>query len=525
MRARTIAVSLALAGAAAVAIVGACGSGSSQSFGPPPPAGDSGADQGGPVSCPGSTLCGGTCVDTTTDPANCGGCGHACTGGGLCCGGVCVVTAACSFAVTKTTPARGNQNGGDFIKLAGNGFVQGMQVFIGDGAAPTRMLDAHNAIIQTPPAPVGVYDVKVVAGGMIATLHGGFQYVVGGLQQPWQKKPMSVVRGEDPALAVLQDGRVLIAGGTLVPDDATMAVNTAEIYTRSTDTVTLAANKMSITRWHDSATTMLTGKALVAGGAAASTSADLFDPATNMFSPTKSAMNTARFYMRSVLLLDGRVLLTSRDVQTAEIYDPDMDSFTQIPTLGIHSFGFIVRLRDGRVLLGGGDGGVTTCEIYDPATGAFKAAASLLQGRSMLTAHTLPNGHVMVIGGSTMSAGAVDAPLDEIELYDPKTDMWTVAPYKLSTPRTWHASALVRDGTILVMGGYNVDKSCAPTNTVDQVDPVMGKVTAFATLPNPNTEWTAVTLLDGSVLGVGGGACGTPTALPDIDFLPGATNQ
>jgi len=41
-------------------------------------------------------------------------------------------------------------------------------------------------------------------------------------------------------------------------------------------------------------------------------------------------------------------------------------------------------------------------------------------------------------------------------------------------------------------------------------------------LPNANTEWVAVTLLDGSVLGVGGGACGTSMALPDIDFLPGA---
>ena len=48
-----------------------------------------------------------------------------------------------------------------------------------------------------------------------------------------------------------------------------------------------------------------------------------------------------------------------------------------------------------------------------------------------------------------------------------------------------------------------------------------GTVTAFSALPNTNTEWTAVTLHDGSVLGVGGGACGTPMALPSLDFLPG----
>ncbi len=30
----------------------------------------------------------------------------------------------------------------------------------------------------------------------------------------------------------------------------------------------------------------------------------------------------------------------------------------------------------------------------------------------------------------------------------------------------------------------------------------------------------AVTLLNGSLLGVGGGACGTPAALPNVYFLP-----
>jgi hypothetical protein len=153
-------------------------------------------------------------------------------------------------------------------------------------------------------------------------------------------------------------------------------------------------------------------------------------------------------------------------------------------------------------------------------------AGSLNQGRSMLTAHTLPDGRVMVLGGSSMSAGGVHVPLDSIELYDPTADKWTVAPYKLSTGRTWHASALVRDGTVLAMGGYNVDGTCTPTTTVDQVDPVNGTVQAFGTLPHANTEWTAVTLQDGSVLGVGGGACGTPLALPSLDFLPGkATGQ
>jgi hypothetical protein len=98
-----------------------------------------------------------------------------------------------------------------------------------------------------------------------------------------------------------------------------------------------------------------------------------------------------------------------------------------------------------------------------------------------------------------------------------------MAPYQLMTPRTWHASALVRDGTILVMGGYTVHGQCnSSVASVEIIDPVAGSVLPFSSLPNTNTEWTAVTMLDGSVLGVGGGACGTSMALPDIDFLAGS---
>jgi hypothetical protein len=41
------------------------------------------------------------------------------------------------------------------------------------------------------------------------------------------------VRGEDPDLAVMQDGRVLIAGGTTKPDSAAAALDAAEIYDRA----------------------------------------------------------------------------------------------------------------------------------------------------------------------------------------------------------------------------------------------------------------------------------------------------
>ena len=499
---------------------------------------DSGASSGGRdssvesgVACgSGQTLCGSTCTDLTSDPANCGRCGTAC--GGVCCSSNCVLsTTTCSFAVTGVTPLHGNQNGGDWVKIQGNGFVTGMQVLFGPSVAPAIVVDAHDALVLTPPNSVGPYDITITSASQKAVLPQSFLYVAGSVMPPWTEKPMMFVRGEDPGLAVLQDGRVLIAGGTTVPDSAPDALASAELYTRSSDSVALAGGNMTAPRIQNAAVTLLDGKVLIVGGAGwgagstanntPSTSADLFDATSNTFAGTANPLTTARAGIRAALAWDGRVVITSGGEATADIYDPVKDTFTNVPLLAVHTYGFIVRMRDGRVMVGAGDGGVTACEIFDPAQNKFLPAAPLNQGRSMLTAHLLPDGHIMVIGGSSMSAGSVDAPLDSIELYDATSDTWTVAPYKLSVGRTWHASALVSDGTVLVMGGYYVDKTCTSTNTVDQVDPVKGTVAAFGTLPHPNTEWTAVTLQDGSVLGVGGGACGTPMALPSLDFLPG----
>jgi hypothetical protein len=479
--------------------------------------------------CGGLQACGGKCVDTSTDVYNCGKCGNACGGGEACCTGLCVATT-CTFAVTGVQPKRGNQSGGDWVNLTGAGFTPDLAVYIGSGRAPTRVVDATHALIQTPPGLVGTYDITITNSQGSAVTHAAFEYITAGMVLPWQEKPMGNVRGEHPAIAVMQDGRVLIAGGTTVPDHPEDALATAEIFqrTQQADTVVPAAGPMQIPRWRDAATTMMDGRVLVVGGGETCSgnlckTADLFDPATNTFKATANLMNEDRTFAWSVLMVDGRVMITSASSPTVEVYDPVKDAFTTIAMPTTHNFGQrIVRMRDGRVMVMGGDGGQTDVAIYDPKTDKFTAGKPMNAGRSQFTAHVLPDGRVMVFGGSSISAGGVHVPMDSIEGYDPTNDIWTTEPYKLSAGRTWHASALVRDGTVIVMGGYTVDGSCAPVATVDQIDPIGGTSQPFGTLPDPNTEWNAVTMLDGSVLGVGGGACGTATALPDLDFLPGA---
>lgn len=491
----------------------------------------------GTVTCTGTEQnCNGTCSDITSDPNNCGGCGTVCGTGALCCSSVCIETADCSFSLDPLAVNTGWQNGGDWLTLTGQGFAAGMKVFLGDGRAAAKVMDANTVRIKTPPGLMGAVDVKIELGTATAVLPSGFTYESGALTTPWQQKQMNPKRGEDPGAAVMQDGRVLITGGTTLPDSTAMALNTAIIYTRMTDMVTDVTGTMSTPRWHDSAVTLIDGRVLVVGGACTvnamtgafgtcngnPAAADLFNPTTNTFTPSQSPLTVGRAYMRSALLPDGRVLISSANDPSLEVYNPDQDSFTAIPHTILHVWGFMVVLRDGRVLFGAGDGGNTAAEVFDPDTDMITSVGPLSQGRSMLTAHTLPDGRVMVIGGASQSAGAIIDPLDSIEAFDPTMNTFSTLTETLSVGRCWHASALVRDGTMLVMGGYTVHASCASfVSSVNQFDPIAGTVTPFDMLINANTEWTAVTLLDGSVLGVGGGNC-AGMSLPDIDFLPGA---
>ena len=516
-----------------LAVAVACGNGGGGGFG-----GDAGmmtadgGDDGSSSGCPGTQVrCGSTCVDTNSDASNCGACGQACGAGDKCCGGGCATS--CSFVLTGVDASHVYQNGGAFITLHGTGFQSGMRVTIGDGRAPVWVLDPATARVEAPPAPVGNYDVTIALGGQTSMRTKAVTYAAGNLLTPWQQKPMSSVRGEGPGVAVMQDGRVLVTGGTTTPDDPSTSLATADIFDRKDDSTHPVASSMSTPRWRNSAVTLLDGRVLVVGGACGemlanclgdATKADLFDPTTDTFSPTASPLNKPRVETHAVLLPDGRVLVASANDPSLEVFDPATGKFTLVPSTQPHPLGFVVRMRDGRVLLGAGGAWddpntpyTGTVEVFDPDAMTFSPVGTLSTPRAWTTAHVLPDGRAIVIAG----AGGYwcNPALASVEVVDAKATSVTASPIKLATPRCWHASALVRDGTILVLGGY-VDNNCTSVSSVERIDPVAGTVMPFASLPDVNVELNAVTLLDGSVLGVGGGVCGTTKALPDLDFLP-----
>jgi hypothetical protein len=262
----------------------------------------------------------------------------------------------------------------------------------------------------------------------------------------------------------------------------------------------------------------------------APTAVDLFDPATSSFTPSKSATPETYMAVSGTLLADGRVLFLANSTKSALLYDPDADTFkaVTVPVAGPNniSYPFVVRLRDGRVLIGAGDlANVSTPASYtflfDPATDSFAPTGAMVTPRAGAGAVGLPDGRVLLVGGS-QTAGYTA--LDTIEIYDPATGAFSLAPYKLSVARAGHATVMVRDGAVLAIGGIsgNTLKDCItpdlPTATVDRIDPVAGTVTAFSPLPKPASSIYGVVTLAGSVFVAGGAQCGV-SPLPEVNFL------
>ena len=112
---------------------------------------------------------------------------------------------------------------------------------------------------------------------------------------------------------LLQDGRVLIAGGsdgTTNASNVTTAIASAELYDPKTGTFS-ATGSMLNERKNYTATLLQDGRVLVVGGetdSAALATAELYDPKTGTFSATGS-MALARAFHTATLLRDGRVLI------------------------------------------------------------------------------------------------------------------------------------------------------------------------------------------------------------------------
>ena len=175
--------------------------------------------------------------------------------------------------------------------------------------------------------------------------------------------------------------------------------------------------------WH-SASLLLNGMVLIAGGGIpdgpyASYSSGLYVPDTGIFAST-GFMTAPRISHTATLLRDGTVLMAGGGSVTFVNQNCGY-SGTELPPLG-------------------------SAELYSPSAGAFTSAGNMTTGRYGHTATLLPNGTVLITGGT---ADYSSASVSSAELYVPSV----LVPAQVVT-------ALRFDRTSVVAGSsYSVNVS------------------------------------------------------------------
>jgi len=391
--------------------------------------------------------------------------------------------------------------------------------------APGRAFARPRSTGRTLAALIGLAATVVLAAGLVAIAFNRStpSALVSTAGSFTQTGSMSAGRWNHAAIP-LSDGRVLLVGG--VGDGGALA--SAEMYDPATGKFT-ATGSMAKARAKPIATLLTDGRVLVIGGGIFGTdgsgdaSADLYDPKTGKFSPTGS-MGVPREDETATRLTDGRVLVVGGDsgveaLASAELYDPATGTFSPTGSLALaRALPSAVLLQNGRVLVEGGydlPGMADTAELYDPATGLFGPTGSTGTGRAYDTATLLPDGRVLIAGGMGDGSGG-PVPTSAL-LYDPASGKFTTTG-SMSYGRHDHTATVLRDGRVLIVGGFQDDPLDSYRPVSETYDPATGKFSHAAALAAPTANHTATLLPDGRVLIAGGRQATAPYPLPAAEI-------
>ncbi len=137
--------------------------------------------------------------------------------------------------------------------------------------------------------------------------------------------------------------------------------------------------------------------------------------------------------------------------------------------------------------------------------GKFTAISSkLTTARAGHTATLLKNGQVLLAGG--FRTGTFPSPaLSTAEIYDPAKKTFTKLTAKMRSARTSHAASLLADGRVLLTGGQTDNNNGDGTNTAEIFDPV---TQSFTSVQSKMTSYrgghASESLPDGTVVIMGG---------------------
>ena len=304
---------------------------------------------------------------------------------------------------------------------------------------------------------------------------------------------------------------------------------------RTLDSV--AGPAMGTPRALHAAATLNDGRVLFTGGVdgtgAVTTSCEIYDPATNTFTPVAS-LNGLRAGHAAATLPDGRVLVAGgttnfTDLTTAitallnstEIYNPATNTWAAGPAIGGRRLvPSLTRLSTGRLLLAGGIEvsllfgipialtSTNKAQLFNPTNNTWSNAANMPVGRAYHqdSVVTLADGRVLLSGGvlvPDLLNAANAASIVNADVYNPVTNTWLATT--MSRARTGHAAVRLPDNRVIVSGGAEGLVSAAVTiDAVATFDPTTNTWTDQAPMTVARAGHIAAVLPDGMLVLIGG---------------------
>jgi hypothetical protein len=283
--------------------------------------------------------------------------------------------------------------------------------------------------------------------------------------------------------AFLEDGSLFVAGGHIMDN---IGDDEASIYDALTDRWKRLP-QMNAGRWYPSAVTLPSGDVLVMAGtdeqAQLNTVSQVWETSAGRWRDLTNAKlrdfpDDAIFYPFLYAAPNGKVFVAGPQQVARYLDTSGAGAWTDVATstLDYRDYGSSVMYDVGKVMIVGGTPlepnidhptvpPSASAEVIDlnAAKPAWRTVAPMSAGRRHLNATLLPDGQVLVTGGTNLpgrddSNGAVLP----AEMWNPATEKWTVLAAE-KRYRGYHSNALLLpDGRVLIGGGGHPDPAAGP---------------------------------------------------------------
>lgn len=262
----------------------------------------------------------------------------------------------------------------------------------------------------------------------------------------------------------------------------------------------------------------------------------------------RRAMMAGRRNFSATVLNDGRILVVGGETvnssnngvstQSCEIYDPGTSAWTPTGSMSEarRHHAAILMPSTGKVLVVGGQNisapaannaeidaqYLLSCEIWDPSTGTWTAAASLPTGqqrRQMFADLMVSPTELPTIAGGNQTVLGHTTQLGTCFQYNSVGNTWTARANMATARSAGVGLAYANSSKLLAAGGMIGSTATSSVNTVESFDSVGNAWTTLATMGAARRQAVGVLLASGKVLVTGGFPNGSSAALSTAEVF------